>query len=210
MVKPTLVHSDGIWLDGIGPDNGAYMCAGVCCGFGATNSPLNQAQIDAHCKAQSAATTMVQKYLIANGGWEAQKCFTYVKAGLPTKKDTPAKCVANLKAGYARGLDHSKYSAIAAYTGRTGGNAGLEGTDAEAAGTVAAFLLMRGEHWFLGITNHNTMSMAVGKMITSDYGMPKGGMTAVAGKANVFQRVYDKATVTLDCNSFSGTFAEHA
>lgn len=73
VVKPTLVHADGIWLDGIGPDNGGYMCAGVCCGYDATNSPLDQQEIDSHCKGQADATTKVQKYLIANGGWEAQK-----------------------------------------------------------------------------------------------------------------------------------------
>ena len=38
VVAPTLVHADGIWLDGIGPDNGAYMCAGVCCGFDAVST----------------------------------------------------------------------------------------------------------------------------------------------------------------------------
>ena len=73
VVKPTLVHADGIWLDAIGPDHGGYMCAGVCCGYGATNSLLNQGEIDLHCKGQPDATTKVQQYLIANGGWGAQK-----------------------------------------------------------------------------------------------------------------------------------------
>lgn len=30
VIAPSLEHADGVWLDGIGPDNGAYMCAGVC------------------------------------------------------------------------------------------------------------------------------------------------------------------------------------
>lgn len=68
VIKPTLVHADGIWLDGIGPDNGGYMCGGVCCGYGAENSPLVQSEIEAHCEGQTAATTKVQKYLIAHGG----------------------------------------------------------------------------------------------------------------------------------------------
>ena len=64
VVAPTLVHGDGIWLDGIGPDNGAYMCAGVCCGFGQDNSPLVQAEIDSHCQAQADATTQVRVQII--------------------------------------------------------------------------------------------------------------------------------------------------
>ena len=34
-------------------------------------------------------------------------------------------------------------------------------------------------------------------------------MTAVAGKTHVFQRVYEKATITLDCSDFSAKFAMH-
>ena len=96
VIAPSVVHADGIWLDGIGPDNGAYMCSGVCCGYGAENSPLVQNEIDAHCKAQTEATTQVQKYLIANGGWGAQACFGY-KSGskLPGSKDTPAQARRN-------------------------------------------------------------------------------------------------------------------
>lgn len=59
VVAPSLVHADGIWLDGIGPDNGAYMCAGVCCGYDEHNSPLVQSEIDAHCNGQYDATTKV-------------------------------------------------------------------------------------------------------------------------------------------------------
>ena len=40
VIKPVLPWSDGVWLDGIGPDNGAYMCAGACCGYDGHNSPL--------------------------------------------------------------------------------------------------------------------------------------------------------------------------
>ena len=39
-------------------------------------------------------------------------------------------------------------------------------------------------------------------------GKPKGAMTAVAGKANVFQREFESATVTLDCNTWTPTFEE--
>jgi hypothetical protein len=39
VLYPSLVHCDGIWLDGNGYDNGAWMCSGFCCGYGAQNSP---------------------------------------------------------------------------------------------------------------------------------------------------------------------------
>ena len=33
MIYPSLTHCDGIWLDGNGYDNGAWMCSGFCCGY---------------------------------------------------------------------------------------------------------------------------------------------------------------------------------
>ena len=56
-----------------------------------------------------------------------------------------------------------------------------------------------------------TLTPATAKLITSDYGRPKGNMTVVSTDAagTKFQRVYEKATVTLDCATFTGTFAEH-
>eukprot|EP01045_Picozoa_sp_COSAG04_P022747 COSAG04_NODE_2615_length_3851_cov_1.872601_4_plen_371_part_00 len=150
VVKPTLVHADGIWLDGIGPDNGGYMCGGVCCGFGESNSPLLQSEIDSHCKGQADATTKVQKYLIANGGWEAQKCFDY-KGGseLPTQKDSPAQCAQKMTKWAAFGADHSNYNFVVAYGSRTGGRDGYNDSNVEA--TVAAFMLIRGQHWLFSI-----------------------------------------------------------
>jgi hypothetical protein len=32
VLYPSLLHCDGIWLDGNGFDNGAWMCSGFCCG----------------------------------------------------------------------------------------------------------------------------------------------------------------------------------
>lgn len=215
-----MVHADGIWLDGIGPDNGAYMCAGVCCGYGATNSPLLQPEIDSHCEGQAAATTMAQKWLIANGGWEAQKCFDYYGKGLPTADDTPAQCAQNLQKNAAIGADHTKYNFVVAYGDRTGGRSGYN--DTTVAGTVAAFLLMRGQHWLFSIAptpgtsggatdkRSGTLEPATAKVLLSDYGEAKGPMTQVAGKPGVFQREFTGATVSLDCNSWTPTFDEHA
>jgi len=250
VVKPAMVHGDGIWLDGIGPDNGAYMCAGVCCGFGATNSPLHQAEIDAHCDGQRAATTKAQQWLIANGGWEAQKCFNYLSketgpnvraatagyvpdpaptlleaAGLvlPTAKDTPAQCAKYLMDIALWGSNHSNYNHVVAYGGRTGGRTGYD--DSNVAGTVAAFLLMRGDHWLFSIgtnggsvphtpgTSHanitGSLTPATAKVLLSDFGKAKGDVKAVAGKQYVFAREFEKATVTLDCNTWTPTFDEH-
>jgi hypothetical protein len=149
-VAPTLVHGDGIWLDGIGPDNGAYMCSGVCCGYGAQNSPLSQPEIDAHCKAQAEATTAVQKYLIQNQGWEAMKCFDYKSShDLPPHKDSPVQCAAKLEKMAQWGADHSNYNFVVAYGSRTGGRDGYD--DTNVAATVAAFMLMRGQHWLFSI-----------------------------------------------------------
>ena len=217
VIKPTLVHGDGIWLDGIGPDNGAYMCAGVCCGYGANNSPLVQPEIDAHCAGQYAATTKAQKYLIANGGWEAQKCFDYLSGDkLPTKADSPAQCAAKLDKWSRWGADHSNYNFVVAYGSRTGGRDGYD--DASVNGTVAAFLLMRGQHWLFSIAatgggssssappyaqKSGSLTADFARAITSDYGKPLGTMAPVAGKPNVFERRFEKATVSLDCNTFT-------
>ena len=226
------------------------MCAGVCCGFGAQNSPLHQAEIDDHCAAQQAATTKVQRWLLANGGWEAMRCFNYLSkevgpnargasgghvtddeptlldaAGLelPTAKDTPAMCAKHLLGVAAWGANHSHYDHVVAYGGRTGGRTGYD--DSNVAGTVAAFLLMRGQHWLFSIgpvggsvprtpdephTNiTGTLAPATAKVLLSDFGKAKGAVSPVAGKQYVFQREFEKATVTLDCNTWMPTFDEH-
>ena len=84
---------------------------------------------------------------------------------------------------------------------------------------------MRGQHWLLSIgpTPHTgsggkssppyiedpgTLLPATAKVLLSDYGRPKGKMTPVTGKPNVFQREFELATVTLDCNTWTPTFDE--
>ena len=94
--------------------------------------------------------------------------------------------------------------ALCSYGDRTAGM--HQYSDATAAGTVAAFMLMRGQHWFLSLTTENTMVPATARLMTSDFGRPRGNMTAVPGKPLVFQRVYEKTTIILDCNDFSGHF----
>ena len=152
LIKPAIegtdAYADGMWLDGIGPDNGAYMCSGVCCGYGPENSPHNAAEIAQQCTGMYAAGTAVEKYLTEHQGIEVQKCFEYKKgADLPNAKDSAAQCADKLQKWAAVGADHSQYNAIVAYGSRTGGTDGYNDSSAEA--TVAAFMLMRGQHWFL-------------------------------------------------------------
>ena len=119
------------------------------------------------------------------------------------------------------GSDHTNYNFVVAYGGRTGGRTDYD--DDSVAGTVAAFLLMRGQHWLFSIgpnggkqpatprDEHDTGTLlkATAELLLSDYGKPKGAMTSVPGKPLVFQREYEKATVSLDCNSWTPTFDEH-
>ena len=67
IIAPTLKVADGAWLDGNGPDNGAYMCAGICCGFNASNSPHSQSQVDDFCAGELETAIASHKYLIENG-----------------------------------------------------------------------------------------------------------------------------------------------
>ena len=53
-----------------------------------------------------------------------------------------------------------------------------------------------------------TLEPATAKLLLSNYGKPQGNMAAVSGKTGVYERKYEKATITLDCATFAGTFAE--
>jgi hypothetical protein len=51
-----------------------------------------------------------------------------------------------------------------------------------------------------------TLTPETAQVLLSDYGLPQGNMTKVAGKGGVFQRVFSKATITLDCANFTASF----
>ena len=63
---------------------------------------------------------------------------------------------------------------------------------------------MRGERFFFGLDAHNELNATVAALLLSDYGAPLGNMT-VAG--SVASRAYASATVSLDCATFTATFA---
>jgi hypothetical protein len=144
----SLLHADGMWLDGNGYDNGAWMCSGICCGFGPENSPHNQSEIDAFCKAQTDIATRGRRHIIAQAGYDFN-CFSYRVDSLPRADDDVTTCSAKLMATAAWASDHSNYNTVVAYGGDTGGAQGYNSSTA--AGAVAAFLIMRGEHWLFSI-----------------------------------------------------------
>ena len=76
---------------------------------------------------------------------------------------------------------------MVAYGSRTGGRDGYDDDSVEA--TVAAFMLMRGQHWLFSIgpnggggghsappytQDPGTLTTATAKILTSDHGKPKG------------------------------------
>lgn len=202
----------------------------MCCGFGATNSPLTQPEIDQFCTLETAVATRAREQLIAHGGWDCANCFKFMVESLPLASDTPTQCAQKLVETAAWARNHSNYHAVVAY----GYNTGAGGyNDSTADGAVAAFLLMRGQHWFFGIgvnapcnpkhfpvkgrchsdgcgkpcpPGSNSMDPATVGLIVSDYGRPLGEMEPVPAKPLLYQRRYERATVQLDCSSYTGHF----
>lgn len=201
IIAPALDYADGVWLDGIGPDNGAYMCAGVCCGYGPDNSPHNLSEIHAQCDGMEAAGTAAQQYLLQHGGYEMMMCSSYRGSSqMPSKGDSPGQCASKLREQAAWASDHSNYNMAVAYGSRTGGSDGYD--DDSVDGAVAAFLLVRQKHWLFSLGSSPGEKTA--RLIVSDYGAPLGNMTQVSD--TVFQREFEQATVQLDCSTFKGTF----
>ncbi len=204
IIEPALEYADGMWLDGNGPDNGAYMCSGICCGFGADNSPHNQSEIDAYCAGEVEVATTAHEYMAAHGQYEVMSCSTYLRQNeMPVAGDAPAVCAAKMLKLAALGADHSKYNMVVAYGDRTAETGGAYG-DETAAAAVASFMISRGEHWLMAIQPLAELNVSTARLLTLDYGAPLGNLTQVA--ANVFRREFANGTVQLDCNSFTGTF----
>ena len=128
------------------------MCSGICCGFGPENSPHNQQEIDSFCKAQTAIATRGRQHVIANGGFDFN-CLSYKVQGMPQADDDTATCGRKLVSMAAWAANHSNYHAVVAYGSYEGGMAGYN--DSTAAGAVAAFLLVRGQHWLFSIGVHD-------------------------------------------------------
>ena len=73
IIKPTMVVADGAWLDGDGPDNGAWMCTAGTHGkfYGAPNvSALNDSEAHAWDTGETLVHTAAREWLIAHRGFE--------------------------------------------------------------------------------------------------------------------------------------------
>ena len=182
-----------------------------------------------YCEAQTAITTRGRKTLLARGGYDFN-CYTFLNERLPHFGDDITTCSSKLLNTASWATNHSNYDAVVAYGYEEGGAAGYN--DSTIAGTVAAFLIMRGQHWLFSIGVHrpcnpehypvtgkphtdyagpcnatsNQMNLTTAELLVTDYGLPLGLAHAVPGKLGVFAREYEKATVTLDCKNFKGVF----
>ena len=203
IIAPTLKVADGAWLDGNGPDNGAWMCSGICCGFNASNSPQNRSQIDDWCEGEKATAIAAHKLIIEGGGYE-YNCMTFIEHDLPGAGQGAKNCSMNLR-GLANKATDPKIFMPVVYGGRTGSSGFNAST---LGGAVAAFLLAREQHWLFHMPA--SLDAATAKLVLTDYGKPKGKMTGVAGTPGTWQREYEQATVRLDCETFIPTFVERA
>ena len=128
------------------------------------------------------------------GGYE-YNCMTFLERDLPAACQGAAACSANLKA-----LEKQENNMTVVYGGRTGSSGYNEST---MGGAVAAFLLARKQHWLFHMPSALTTETA--KLVLSDFGKPKGQMRE--SKPGVWVREFEKATVSLDCASFTPSFA---
>lgn len=200
IVKPVMVHGDGVWLDGDGPDNGAWMCSGSYDypNLPAPYPPLNETEIDSFCIGENLVQAAAHDWLFANGGMDGQACWTYVN-NFPTSRDTPSQCASKLI-----NIAQATYTTAVGFAmDRTGGNGGYN--DTNAAQVIASFLLTRGDYWFLGLNqNSNTPgNLTTAALLLSDYGLPLGSLS---NNSYVFQRKFEHATVELDCSTFKASF----
>jgi len=160
--------------------------------------PLNETEIDAFCVGENAVQAAAHDWLFANGGMDGQACWTYVNS-FPKATDSPAQCASKLLQ-----IAHGTYTTAVGFAmDRTGGNGGY--SDTNSSQVVAAFMLTRGDYWFLGLNQKSSIpgDNATAALLLSDFGAPLGAMT---NSSLVFERKYTHATVQLDCATFTATF----
>jgi hypothetical protein len=80
-------------------------------------------------------------------------CFSYKVEGMPQASDTTATCASKVMSMAVWAANHSNYNTVVAYGSYEGGMQGYN--DSTAAGAVAAFLIIRGQHWLMSIGVHN-------------------------------------------------------
>lgn len=163
---------------------------------------LNSTEVDSFCVGEINVTSSAQEWLIANGGFD-YNCFDFVNSPtqLPNETDSPATCAAKVQA-----LQQHKpgggTSAVVLYGDRTDSKGYNDATVSQA---VAVFMIVRSEYWWMSFLSGDTFNTTTAAFLLSDYGAPLGNMTSPS--QYVFQRQYASATVTMDCNTFTASFA---
>ena len=199
--------------------------------FVVLDSHGSQSEIEQLAAAQMDVVTRGRRHILAQGGFD-MNCFSEENAALPKAGDGAQECGSKVLAMAAKAANHSWYSMVIAYGGIEGTARSHAYNDSTAKASVAAFLLVRGPHWLFAIGQHiacnpnaypgaegyrpgspqcdpastNTLDPATAALLVTDYGKPLGLAHAVAGRPNVYSREYEKAAVTLDCATFTGTF----
>lgn len=204
IIMPTLKVADGAWIDGDGPDNGAYQCSGSY-KYGQLPAPypaLNETEIAAFCQGEAAVVEAAQKWLIANGGYD-YNCLQFVNepTELPAAGDASQTCVSKMQALAARSA-HNPNETVVLYGDRTQGRGYNDSTAAQA---VAVFMITRAPQWFFGMPSANSFNMTTARLLLSDFGAPLSNATQ---QGSMWMRKYANATVTLDCDTFSAAFLD--
>jgi hypothetical protein len=213
VIARTLEVGDGAWIDGDGPDNGAWMCSG---GTGPrhkttgdcppTGCALNYTENIAFQNAEAVVIQRAHEYLISRGGFD-YRCLRFVgPLHVPQPTDSEGSCNAKLHA-LAFDPNVTSTNGTVLYGERVRGIGYSDDTVQEA---VAVFFLVRQEHFYLGsLARSNMSSVMVENLFHRDYGAPLEAMRQRASDG-VWERQYEGATVRFSCSNFSSSFAPKA
>ena len=203
IIKPGMLYADGIWIDGDGPDNGAYECAGNY-DFNNLKPPYpanNESEVDQFCAGEHDAVASAHEWLYANNGIDTQACVNYVVDVIPQRSDSSSVCASKVAASFA--LNDATVP-IGFASDRTGAQGY---TDDNAAVAIATFMLTRKEMWFFGVNQtSDTIALPIAALLLRDDGAPLGNMTTTG---HTFTREFEHATVTLNCDTFTATFTSN-
>ena len=222
IIKPTMKVGDGAWLDGDGPDTGAWMCTAGTHGNlrnksknGYTKiSALNDSEAQAYATAKILVTSQAREWLLAHKGFE-HTCFDFVSnAGqLPVVGDIASVCSSKLRAlNLSRDWPSSgggSYRPATVYYGSRVGDCGCYDS-ATVDQAAAVFMLTRHQHDLFHLPHNMSLTDAEARALLRDDGAPLGRMQEPT--IGVFERRFEKATVRLDCANFTARFlsvAEH-
>ena len=221
IIKPTIQFGDGAWLDGDGPDNGAWMCTAGTHGNLRNNSKngytkisaLNDSEAQAYTTAKLLVTSQAREWLIAQKGFE-YTCFHFVSdtGQLPVVGDSASVCSSKIRALNSSRVWPSSgggsYRPATVYYGSRVGSGCYDSATVDQA--AAVFMLTRHQHDLFHLPHNMSLTDAEARTLLRDDGAPLGGM--LEPTTGVFERRFEKATVRLDCATFTAQFlpaAEH-